>query len=92
VEIFTGKPYTIVDAEDNWEIRYFRNENPKQLFWHRDKESREMEVLEGEIGFQFDNCLPKTIKPGQFVSIPEGTYHRVIAKSSFVVKIYKYNT
>lgn len=90
VEASTGNPYVIVDAEDNWEIRYFKNEDPKQLFWHRDKEMREVELLWGNIEIQFDNCLPVKIIPGNSFFIPEERYHRVIADSSFLIKIYKY--
>lgn len=85
-----GKPYQIIDAEDNWEIRYFKNNDPSQLFWHRDKEYREVELLWGSLEIQMDNCLPEIMKPGQSFYIPEERYHRIIADSSFAVKIYKY--
>ena len=90
VETSTGNPYQIIDSEDNWEIRYFKNEDPRQLFWHRDKELRKCELLWGDIEFQNENQLPQKMYPGQSIYIPEERYHRVIANDSFAVKIYKY--
>ena len=86
------KPYFVIDSEDNWEIRYFKNDDPSQLFWHRDKELRECELIwaDGSFEIQFDNHLPQKLYSGQSIFISEERYHRVIADKSFAVKIYKY--
>jgi mannose-6-phosphate isomerase-like protein (cupin superfamily) len=61
-------------------IRTF-NENidGEELVWHRDREDRLVEVLEGENWMvQMDNQLPVKMKKGDSFIIPEGVYHRVL--------------
>lgn len=91
VVVSTGDaPYQILGAENNWEVRYFKNEDPTQLFWHRDKETREIELIWGDIEIQMDNLLPVKLVEGQSYFVPEERYHRVIADKSFIIRIYKY--
>jgi quercetin dioxygenase-like cupin family protein len=47
--------------------------------WHRDDESRTIEILEGE-GWQLqrDNELPLALQEGDSIFIPMGQIHRVI--------------
>ena len=54
MEITFGKPY--------WEDGDIREFDPSrddaEFVWHRDKEDREIEVLEGEgWQFQYENCM-----------------------------------
>jgi hypothetical protein len=51
----------------------------EELKWHRDRENRLVEILEGDNWFlQMDNELPKKLVVGEKYYIPEGIYHRVI--------------
>ena len=87
VEISSGRPYTDVGV-----IRIFSGEvDVKELVWHRDKEDRKVEVLEGEgWQFQFNGSLPFELTEGRKFNIPEGMYHRVIkGKTKLVLKIKK---
>ena len=61
-------------------IRVFsENTNSDEFKWHRDREDRLITILEGEgWKIQIDDELPKDLKSGQTIIIPEGVYHRVI--------------
>ena len=86
-EISSGKPYTDIGI-----IRLFSSEvDSEELVWHRDKENRKVEVLEGEgWQFQFNGSLPFELAEGRKFDIPEGMYHRVIkGKTKLVLKIKK---
>ena len=73
-------PYIDIEVTDKYIIREF-NENidPIELMWHRDDESRTIEILEGE-GWQLqrDNELPLALQEGDSIFIPMGQIHRVI--------------
>ena len=74
------KPYNDEDIQENSKIRVFKNDvDSGELKWHRDRETRLVEVIEGEgWSLQLDNELPiKMIKGGKY-TIPEGIYHRTI--------------
>lgn len=97
MENFSGNtdgPYTIIDTgiDDNfvWEMRYFKNDDPSQLFWHRDREDREVEVIWGDVKVQLEDQLPRKLLPTNSIWISAERYHRVIADDSFILKIYKY--
>ena len=50
-----------------------------ELVWHRDKKNRTVTVLEGTgWKFQYDNKLPKEIKPGDVITIKACEYHRIL--------------
>jgi quercetin dioxygenase-like cupin family protein len=50
-----------------------------ELKWHRDRENRLVEVIEGGDWYlQMDDELPKKLVVGEKYYIPEGVYHRVI--------------
>ena len=86
-EISSGKPYTDIGI-----IRLFSSEvDSEELVWHRDKEDRKVEVLEGEgWQFQFNGSLPFELTQGRTFSIPKDMYHRVIkGKTKLVLKIKK---
>tara|TARA_Y100000389_G_scaffold193126_1_gene221569 strand:- start:212 stop:463 length:252 start_codon:yes stop_codon:yes gene_type:complete len=68
-------PYT-----DDEGIRTFDvTAEDKEFVWHRDKEDRVIEILEGD-GWQFqpDSALPFLMRPGLKFSIKAGEYHRII--------------
>ncbi len=69
-------------------IRVFsENTDSGEYKWHRDREDRLIEVIEGDDWYlQLDNELPKKLTPGTIFIIPEGVYHRVI-KGSDSLKI-----
>lgn len=86
-------PFLQKKIKENVFIREFdQNIDSKELVWHRDKEDREIEVLENENWFfQMDNELPKLLKEKIF--IPKESYHRVIkGDGKLVVKITKLDT
>ena len=73
-----SKPYTDIEITDKYIIREF-NENidPIELLWHRDDESRTIEIL-GETNWklQLDNQLPTSLN--QPIHIERHQWHRVI--------------
>ena len=64
----------------------------EELVWHRDQESRVIEVLEPtDWKFQYDNELPKDLSKGLMLYISKGTYHRVIpGNNKLRIRITKY--
>lgn len=68
-------PYT-----DNGSVRTFRSDiDNSELVWHRDREDRVVEVLEGKgWSFQYDDELPFEIKKGDKFHIRKMGYHRLI--------------
>ena len=84
------KPYNDIEVTDKYIIREF-NENidPIELMWHRDDESRTIEILnETNWQFQLENCLPTSLKNRIF--IPRHEWHRVIkGDGNLKLKIYK---
>lgn len=84
-------PFT-EDVNGSFSERVFnKNSSAEDLIWHRDKEDREILVLESKNWlFQMDNQLPVELKPGDKLSIPKNTYHRIIkGDSDLVVRITK---
>jgi hypothetical protein len=50
-----------------------------ELKWHRDRENRLVEILEGDDWYlQMDDELPKKLIVGEKYFVPVGVYHRVI--------------
>jgi hypothetical protein len=70
-------PYSQI-RENNLIVRTFSQDiDEEELVWHRDKEDRQVTVLEEtDWQFQFDNQLPQVLKNTIF--IPKNTYHRLI--------------
>ena len=83
-------PYTDIEVTDKYIIREF-NENidPIELLWHRDDESRTIEILgETDWKVQLDNELPTSLN--QPIFIPRHHWHRVIkGNGNLKLKIYK---
>ena len=69
------KPY-----KDKNNIREFsKNINSNKLIWHKDKNNRLVEVLEGKgWKFQLDNELPFELKENNIIFIPKDKIHRLI--------------
>lgn len=84
------KPYTDIEVTDKYVIREF-NENidPIELLWHRDDESRTIEILEDtDWQLQLDNNLPTSLK--EHIFIPRHEWHRVIkGTGTLKLKIHK---
>lgn len=87
------QPYIdeVIDTK-TW-IRTFDNTitESKDYIWHRDRNDRSIEVLEGTgWKFQFDNELPQIINNNDKIVIPKMIYHRIIpGNSKLKVKIYE---
>lgn len=89
VEIFTGnleKPYAHIKI-GSWVLRYFHNKNPKNLFWHRDNETRKIWKVFGDVKIQMDDQLPQDLKN---IIIQKMVYHRVISSKPFMILIKQY--
>lgn len=74
------KPYQDLQITEKSKIRVFEsNVDSGELHWHRDRENRLIEVLEGNGWMlQLDDELPVEMKVGNQYLIPEGIYHRTI--------------
>lgn len=74
------KPYKDSQISEKSKIRIFEsNVDSGELHWHRDREDRIVEVLEGnDWKLQLDNQLPIKMEIGKKYFIPEGVYHRTI--------------
>ena len=74
------KPYQDLQITKKSKIRVFEsNVDSGELHWHRDRENRLIEVLEGNGWMlQLDDELPVEMKVGNQYLIPEGVYHRTI--------------
>ena len=74
------KPYNDKQISENSKIRVFKSDvDSGELKWHRDRETRIVEVIEGSGWLlQMDNELPVEMVKGQEYLIPEGIYHRTI--------------
>lgn len=73
--VISGKPYT--DSDD---IRMFNvGDDQKEFVWHRDKEDRIFEVLEGEAWqLQYNGSIPILLEEKKTYYIPKMMYHRLI--------------
>ena len=84
------KPYKDKQLTETSKIRVFKSDiDSGELQWHRDREDRLVEVIEGNgWKFQLDNQLPINLTEGQVLLIPQGTYHRIFkGKDDLKIKI-----
>ena len=74
------KPYQDLEITEKSKIRIFEsNVDSGELHWHRDREDREIEVIENNGWMlQLDDELPVKMEIGNKYFIPEGVYHRTI--------------
>ena len=83
-------PYTDLEITESHIIREFsENIDPIELLWHRDNESRTIEII-GETNWkiQLENQLPTSMNLPIF--IPKHLFHRVIkGTGNLKLKIYK---
>ena len=89
MEASFGKPYTQVE-EEGYVVRQFKETVlDEELVWHRDKQDRIIEVLDGEgWKFQYDNQLPFDLKKGDVFAVEAYEYHRLIkGETDLVLKI-----
>tara|TARA_R110000851_G_scaffold5268_4_gene21890 strand:- start:1916 stop:2194 length:279 start_codon:yes stop_codon:yes gene_type:complete len=75
-----NKPYIEKKIDEKTFFREFSIEiDDNELSWHRDAENREIEVVAGKNWkFQYDNCLPVVIKPGDKITVEKNEWHRII--------------
>lgn len=80
VVVDSGNPYNEISKGNNTYIREFTvDTDSSELIWHRDKEDREVTILEGNgWKFQRDNGLPITLNKGDTIYIKKNEYHRII--------------
>jgi len=72
---------------------FMSNLNEEELVWHRDKEDREISIVEGDGWYiQMDNELPKLMQKESIFKIPKETWHRIINKkgTKLILNIKKY--
>ena len=84
------KPYTDIETTNSYIIREFsENIDPIELLWHRDDESRTIEILgKTDWKIQLDNELPTSLNQPIFIKRHE--WHRVIkGNNNLKLKIYK---
>ena len=84
------KPYKDKQLTETSKVRVFKSDvDSGELQWHRDREDRLVEVIEGNgWKFQLDNQLPINLNEGQVLLIPKGTYHRIFkGKDDLKIKI-----
>lgn len=69
--------------------RFSKDVLSEELVWHRDRENRSVEVLEGEgWQIQLEDKLPEKLEVGRTYIIPAYTFHRVKrGTSDLVLKI-----
>ena len=83
------KPYWDKRLDENAFLRTFSvNCNASELEWHRDAQDRLVEVISGKgWKFQYDNCLPATIKPGDKIIVEKNEWHRIIKGSTDLIVV-----
>jgi len=85
-------PYTDISSGDGWVIREFTQDiDPIDLLWHRDDETRSLELIEGQgWKIQLDNKLPIELTKSNQINIKKHDWHRLIkGEGSLLVKICK---
>ena len=71
------KPYYEVKTFDFIYRKFTQDVEEEELVWHRDREDREVTVLEPtDWQLQFEDSLPQQLQDTIF--IPKNTYHRLI--------------
>lgn len=72
--------------------KFYKDTNPDDLVWHRDREDRTLYTLnKTDWLIQVDNQLPLPLRKGSSIFIPKGMYHRVIKGSTdLIIKVIKH--
>lgn len=79
--ISLSEPFVDIITPEHAIVRLFDPSltDEEDYVWHRDREDREVTVIEGEGWlFQFDNELPFSINNGDIFFVPKMVYHRII--------------
>lgn len=86
------KLYTQVIEDDYIIIEFDKDAPSTKLGWHKDKNDKIIEVLEGEgWKFQYDNEIPFDLKVGDKFYTKLDEYHRIIkGKTNLVLQIREY--
>lgn len=72
-------PYNDLHNNNVWIRTFDKNVSEGELVWHRDREDRIIEVLEGKgWSFQRDNELPFKLNVGDVFEIDQMVYHRLL--------------
>ena len=86
--------YTEKKIDQNaFERTFSFSTSDEYLVWHRDREDREVSLVEGEEWYiQLDNELPRLLSKDTSCNIPKLTWHRIINKnrSNLVINVRKY--
>ena len=72
---------------------FMSNLTSEELIWHRDREDREVYLVEGSGWyFQMDNEIPRLMEKDIVFNIPKTTWHRIINKNgtNLVINVRKY--
>ena len=91
-------PFNEIILEENMKctrtLREFSsNLDSEDLYWHKDKEDREVKVINGTGWYlQLENSLPVLMLKDQKFRIPRNTWHRVINKDNndLIIEVIKY--
>ena len=83
IEKIMTLPFEQIRVAENSFIRKFSSHlESEELYWHKDKRDRVIEVISGSGWmYQEENKLPVELFPGHVFSIKKETWHRVIRGS-----------
>ena len=87
-----GFPFSEASLGDGHYLRKFSKvTSSDELIWHKDREDRIIEVISGsDWMLQFDNSIPKPLRPGSKHFIKNNSWLRVIRGSSdLLIKLTK---
>ena len=73
--------------------KFYKSLCEEELIWHRDKEDREIFLIEGDGWYlQKENELPQLMCKDSILKIPKETWHRIINKNgvNLVINLRKY--
>lgn len=87
--ISSGKPYSEKFLNETTRIRVFEDVNDDELVWHRDRNDRQVTVIEGENWWlQMDDRLPVRLEKDKTYEIPKMVFHRLLkGKGVLTIKI-----
>ena len=80
------------ELKTEYKIRTFSEDvSEDELIWHRDKNDREITVIEGSgWKLQMDNKLPEDLQKGKLYNINKMEFHRLIkGEDTLKIKIWE---
>ena len=82
------------NSDYNRVLREFSKDlSSEKLNWHRDKEDREVMLVEGDGWYiQMENELPRLMQKESLFKIPKEIWHRIINKNGtkLIINVRKY--